>query len=138
MRIEGGEGGGFRGSPCPPVLPARGCPPPPWRCRLPMVVRSIVGFARGRGGGRYLGGRGGHDDVLVLISEVWGGFSPEAMRLLGELAQARNDGVDLERANATWSTSSFTSYHGQLLSLAVQWGVAIEIERAIKKSARFC
>ena len=28
--------------------------------------------------------------------------------------------------------------YGQLLSLAVQWGVAIEIERAIKKSARFC
>jgi hypothetical protein len=54
------------------------------------------------------------------------------------LAQARNDGVDLERANATWSMSSFTSYHGQLLSLAVQWGVAIEIERAIKKSACFC
>ena len=27
---------------------------------------------------------GGHD-VLVLISEVWGGFSPEAMRFLGEL-----------------------------------------------------
>ena len=27
--------------------------------------------------------------------------------------------------------------HGQLLSLAVQWGVAIEIERAIKKSASF-
>ena len=41
-------------------------------------------------------------------------------------------------ASATWSTSSFTSYHGQLLSLAVQWGVAIEIERAVKKSARFC
>ena len=32
---------------------------------------------------------------------------------------------------------SFTSYHGQLLSLAVQWGVAIEIERAVKTSARF-
>ena len=65
-------------------------------------------------------------------------FSPEAMRFLGELSQARNDGIDIERASATWSTSSFTSYHGQLLSLAVQWGVAIEIERAIKKSARFC
>ena len=39
------------------------------------------------------------------------------MRFLGELSQARNDGVDLERASATWSTSSFTSYHGQLLSL---------------------
>ena len=70
----------------------------------------------------------------MLISEVWGGFSPEAMRFLGELAQARNDGIDIERASTTWSTSSFTSYHGQLLSLAVQWGVAIEIERAIKKS----
>ena len=79
---------------------------------------------------------GGHD-VLVLISEVWGGFSPEAMRFLGELSQARNDGIDIERASTTWSTSSFTSYHGQLLSLAVQWGVAIEIERAIKKSASF-
>jgi hypothetical protein len=33
--------------------------------------------------------------------------------------------------------ASFTSYHGQLLSLAVQWGVAIEIERAIKKNASF-
>jgi hypothetical protein len=76
--------------------------------------------------------------VLVLISEVWGtgaaSFSPEAMRFLGELAQARNDGIGIERASTTWSTSSFsfTSYHGQLLSLAVQWGVAIEIERAIK------
>jgi len=29
------------------------------------------------------------------------------------------------------------TYHGQLLSLAVQWGVAIEIERAIKKNASF-
>jgi hypothetical protein len=76
-------------------------------------------------------------DVLVLISEVWGGFSLEAMRFLGKLAQARNDGIDIERASTTWSTSSFTSYHGQLLSLAVavQWGVAIEIERAIKKLA---
>ena len=64
---------------------------------------------------------GGHD-VLVLVSEVWGGFSPEAMRFLGELSQARNDGIDIERASTTWSTSSFTSYHGQLLSLAVQWG----------------
>jgi len=52
--------------------------------------------------------------VLVLISEVWGGFSPEAMRFLGELAQERNDGIYIERASTTWSTSSFTSYHGQL------------------------
>ena len=42
-----------------------------------------------------------------------------------------------ERERERESTSSFTSYHGQLLSLAVQWGVAIEIERAIKKNASF-
>ena len=51
--------------------------------------------------------------MLVLISEVWGrGFSPEVMRFLGELAQARNDGIDIERASTTCSTSSFTSYMG--------------------------
>ena len=43
---------------------------------------------------------GGHD-VLVLIAEVWGEFSPESMRFLGELALARGDGVDLERTSAT-------------------------------------
>ena len=73
----------------------------------------------------------------MLIAEVWGGFSPEAMRFLGELAQQRGDGVDAERTSATWSTTSFTWNHGQLLSLAVQWGVAIEIERSIQKRARF-
>ena len=36
------------------------------------------------------------------------------MRFLGELAQARNDGIDIERAS-THATWSFTSYHGQLL-----------------------
>ena len=57
-----------------------------------------------------------------------------------ERTQTKREKV--ERARTTWSTSvttsSFTSYHGQLLSLAVQWGVAIEIEQAIKKSASFC
>ena len=79
---------------------------------------------------------GGHD-VLILICEVWGGFSPESMRFLGELAQQRNDSVDLECASTTWTTSSFTAYHGQLLSLAVQLGVAIEIDRAVRARARF-
>ena len=57
-----------------------------------------------------------------------------------QLAQARNDGVDLERASAMWSTSSFTSYKrpATLAGRAVGWGVAIEIERGIKTSAHFC
>ena len=62
------------------------------------------------------------------------------MRFLGELSQARNDGIDIERASATWSTSSFTSYLSRPATLAGRavGAVAIEIERAIKKSARFC
>ena len=75
---------------------------------------------------------GGHE-VLVLLAEVWGGFSPESTRFLGELAQQRGDGVDFERESATWSTQSFTAYHGQLLSLALQFGVSVEIERAVLK-----
>ena len=59
------------------------------------------------------------------------------MRFLGELAQQRNDSVDLECASTTWATASFTAYHGQLLSLAVQLGVAIEIDRAVRARARF-
>ena len=73
--------------------------------------------------------------MLVLVSEVWGGFSPEAVRFLGELAQARGDRVDFERESATWSTTSFMSYHGQMLSLAVQLGVATEIQNSISSTA---
>ena len=65
------------------------------------------------------------------------------MRFLGELSQARNDGVDLERASETWSTSSFTSCHGQysrwpLAGRAVGGPdrIPIEIERAIKRDER--
>ena len=76
-------------------------------------------------------------DAAVAFTASFQHTAPSPV-VKGELSQARNDGIDIERASATWSTSSFTSYHGQLLSLAVQWGVAIEIERAIKKSARFC
>jgi hypothetical protein len=73
----------------------------------------------------------------ITLGSIAGPCTPATDFEEGELAQARNDGIDIERASTTWSTSSFTSYHGQLLSLAVQWGVAIEIERAIKKNASF-
>ena len=76
---------------------------------------------------------GGHD-VLALICEVWGGFAPESMRFLGELAQQRGDRADFERESATWSTTSFMSYHGQLLSLAVQMGMATEIDNNIRST----
>ena len=70
-----------------------------------------------------------------MICEVWGGFAPEAATYLARLAQARGDGIDQERSGATWSTRSFTSYYGQLLSIAVQLGVAMEIEAALRSAA---
>ena len=56
------------------------------------------------------------------------------MRFLGELAQQRGNRADFERESATWSTTSFMSYHGQLLSLAVQMGVATEIDNNIRST----
>ena len=77
---------------------------------------------------------GGHT-VVPLICEVWGGFAPEAASYLHRLAQARGDGIDPERASATWSCRSFTSYYGQLLSVALQLGVAMEIEASMHDDA---
>ena len=74
---------------------------------------------------------GGHT-VVPLICEVWGGFAPEATSYLHSLAQARGDGIDPERASATWSCRSFSSYYGQLLSVALQLGVAMEIEASLR------
>ena len=55
---------------------------------------------------------------------------PGAVSRVAKLAEGRRE---RERGRER----EITSYHGQLLSLAVQWGVAIEIERAIKKNASF-
>eukprot|EP00964_Phaeocystis_antarctica_P011672 scaffold6451_cov78-Phaeocystis_antarctica.AAC.2 len=61
-----------------------------WGATLVIQLRE-----RGSRTAKYQAALDGGHDVLVLISEVWGGFSPEAMRFLGELAQARNDGIDI-------------------------------------------
>ena len=67
--------------------------------------------------------------VVPLISEVWGGFAPEAVSYLRGLAQARSDRLDIEQESTTWTTRSFTSYYGQRLSVALTTGVAHEIRR---------
>jgi len=63
----------------------------------------------------------------------------EAMRFLGELAPRRGTTASTSSARARRGRRrpSPPTTDGQLLSLAVQWGVAIEIERAIKKNASF-
>ena len=72
----------------------------------------------------------------MLISEVWGGFSPEAMRFLGELAQARNDGIDIG-AREHDVVDVVLHLLPRPAALAGGAVVAIEIERAIKKNASF-
>jgi len=66
---------------------------------------------------------GGHE-VVPLIHEVWGGVAPEGVAFMRRLADSK---VGPDRATATWATSSFRSYWGQRLSLALQLGVAREI-----------
>ena len=72
--------------------------------------------------------------VQPLICEVWGGFALGATRYLNSLAQLRGDSIAEERSSCTWTTRSFVSYYGQLLSIAVNIGGAMEIERALGKS----
>ena len=66
---------------------------------------------------------GGHE-VVPLIHEVWGGVASEAVAYLRRLADSK---AGPDRATATWATSSFRSYWGQRLAVALQTGVAREI-----------
>ena len=75
----------------------------------------------------------GHE-VVPLIHEVWGGAAPEAVAFLRRLADSK---VGPDRATATWATSSFRSYWGQRLSLALQTGVAREILDAANDASAY-
>ena len=86
--------------------------------------------------GKYDTAIGAGHTVIPLICEIWGGFAPDAVSYLRELAQARGDRLDLERDSTTWSTRSFTSYYGQRLSVALATGVAIEIQRVAQGAHR--
>ena len=68
--------------------------------------------------------------VVPLITEVWGGFAADAMAFLRKLSRKRDDRLDIEEHSTTWATTSYSSYYGQRLSIAVTSGVAIEIWRA--------
>lgn len=60
----------------------------------------------------------------MTSEQVWGGFALGAARYLNSLAQLRGDSIVEERSSATWTTCSFVSYYGQLLSIAVAMGAA--------------
>jgi hypothetical protein len=76
--------------------------------------------------------------VTCLISEVWGGFAPEAVVCLRRLAESRAGLLTGELAWATWATRGFMSYHAQRLSLQLHLGVAREIWRAATSGSASC
>ena len=72
---------------------------------------------------------GGHT-VVPLIHEVWGGLAPGAVRYLRTLGRERAGRLDTEGELATWATTSFTAFYGQLIALAIFRKVACTIRAA--------
>ena len=101
-------------------------------------LTKILGTPSGDGapptGGDYLFALARGHTVVPLIHEVFGGLAPcanETLRDLGRRKQGR-----LDEPSASWSARSFVAYHGQLLSIAIAYGVSGELTRGIS-AARF-
>ena len=119
---------------------------------LPAEIRSEVGWA-GQGVSEEVDGRwsaetgkgyvpphqGAYDraqrngvEVLVLLFETFGGFSPAVLKLLQRAADARGDKLrGSEYDETTWSARSWTVYTVQRLSCILARAVAWEIATAM-------
>ena len=75
---------------------------------------------------------GGHR-VVPLIHEIFGGMAHEAVAFLRELSRLRAHDLGADSVHATWAAQAFVPFWRQRLSIAVQMGTAMEIERAIEK-----
>jgi hypothetical protein len=119
---------------------------------LPAEIRSEVGWA-GQGVSEEVDGRwsaetgkgyvpphqGAYDraqrngvEVLVLLFETFGGFSPAVLKLLQRAADSRGDKLrGSEYDETTWSARSWTVYTVQRLSCILARAVAWEIATAM-------
>ena len=71
-------------------------------------------------------------DVRPLLFEVLGGFSPEVLELLGELAAARMNRLNTgEYDQTTWAARTWMAFTAQKLSVALHRAVAMEIGREL-------
>ena len=71
-------------------------------------------------------------DVRVLLIETFGGFSPDLMDLLHQLAEERQNRLHRgEYDETTWAARSWMSFVTQKISVAVQRAVAYEIATAL-------
>ena len=71
-------------------------------------------------------------DVRCLLSETWGGWSPEVVELFRELAEERQNRLHSHEYDATtWSARTWLSFQAQKISVALQYAVALELSNAL-------
>ena len=77
----------------------------------------------------------GHE-VVLLNHEVFGGWGSGPVEMLWRLSEYRSDRLDAERHDASWTESSFCSYYGNRISVAIHCGVAKMILAAIQSDRK--
>ena len=70
--------------------------------------------------------------VKVLLFETFGGFSPEVLDLLHELAEQRQNRLSRrEYDETTWAARTWLTFTKQKLSVALHRAAALEIGQAL-------
>ena len=73
--------------------------------------------------------------VLAIIHETYGGFGPEAVRLLYELSRAHGSRLGADEAAAPWCARAFRSLHALRISVAIHTAAASEILETVRADA---
>ena len=74
--------------------------------------------------------------VDTLLFEVFGGFGPDVVRWLGQLAaEVGNALSSSQQDDSSWSAQSWKSFHCQKLAVQLQIGVAHEVASELGISA---
>ena len=71
-------------------------------------------------------------EVMVLLFETWGGFSPDVIELVRRAAESRGNKLKgSEYDDTTWSARTWTSYTMQRLSCELARACAFELATAM-------
>ena len=71
-------------------------------------------------------------EIALLLFETFGGFGPEMVELLGQLARERENKLFAsEYEETTWSARTWTTFAAQKLSVALHYAAATEISAAL-------
>ena len=71
--------------------------------------------------------------MVPIIHEVFGGWGWRATRLFRQMARGRAPRADsIDAAESSWAARSFTAFHAQRISVAIQVRSAAEILRNLR------